>query len=57
MIRATGKTPAPEGAALSEREREVARLVLEGKTTGRSAPRSLFRRARQNTTLRGSAGG
>ncbi len=32
MIRATGKSPAPEGAALSEREREVARLVLEGKT-------------------------
>ncbi|MFT4470441.1 LuxR C-terminal-related transcriptional regulator [Arthrobacter sulfonylureivorans] len=31
-IPATGKPPAPESAALSEREREVARLVLEGKT-------------------------
>jgi DNA-binding CsgD family transcriptional regulator len=30
--RTTGKASAPEGAALSEREREVARLVLEGKT-------------------------
>jgi DNA-binding CsgD family transcriptional regulator len=32
MILPTGKAPAPESAALSEREREVARLVLEGKT-------------------------
>jgi DNA-binding CsgD family transcriptional regulator len=32
MTLAPGKAPAPEGATLSEREREVARLVLEGKT-------------------------
>ncbi|UNK46309.1 LuxR C-terminal-related transcriptional regulator [Arthrobacter sulfonylureivorans] len=32
MTVTTGKASAPEGPALSEREREVARLVLEGKT-------------------------